>query len=38
MADGEMADLAAERGIDTETAYEQSTALVPLRRPRRPTR
>jgi NAD(P)-dependent dehydrogenase (short-subunit alcohol dehydrogenase family) len=33
MADGEMADLAAERGIDTETAYEQSTALVPLRRP-----
>lgn len=33
MADGEMAELAAERGIDTETAYEQSTALVPLRRP-----
>jgi meso-butanediol dehydrogenase/(S,S)-butanediol dehydrogenase/diacetyl reductase len=33
MADGEMAELAAERGIDMETAYEQSTALVPLRRP-----
>lgn len=33
MADGEMAELAAERGVDTETAYEQSTAVVPLRRP-----
>lgn len=33
MADDEMAGLAAERGIDTETAYEQSTAIVPLRRP-----
>lgn len=33
MADGEMAGLAAERGVDTETAYEQSTAIVPLRRP-----
>lgn len=33
MADGEMAELAAERGIDTETAYEQATAIVPLRRP-----
>jgi NAD(P)-dependent dehydrogenase (short-subunit alcohol dehydrogenase family) len=33
MADGEMAGLAAERGIDAETAYEQSTAIVPLRRP-----
>ena len=33
MADREMAELAEERGIDTETAYEQSTAIVPLRRP-----
>ena len=33
MADGEMAGLAAERGIDAETAYAQSTAIVPLRRP-----
>lgn len=33
MADGEMAQLAAERGVDAETAYEQSTAIVPLRRP-----
>jgi NAD(P)-dependent dehydrogenase (short-subunit alcohol dehydrogenase family) len=33
MADREMAELAAERGIDTDTAYEQSTAVVPLRRP-----
>jgi NAD(P)-dependent dehydrogenase (short-subunit alcohol dehydrogenase family) len=33
MADGEMAELAAERGVDVETAYEQSTAIVPLRRP-----
>lgn len=33
MADGEMAELAAERDIDVETAYQQATAMVPLRRP-----
>jgi NAD(P)-dependent dehydrogenase (short-subunit alcohol dehydrogenase family) len=33
MADAEMAELAAERGVDVETAYEQSTSIVPLRRP-----
>ena len=32
MADGEMAELASERGIDVETAYQQATAMVPLRR------
>ena len=32
MADGEMAEFASERGIDVATAYQQATALVPLRR------
>jgi NAD(P)-dependent dehydrogenase (short-subunit alcohol dehydrogenase family) len=33
MADEEMAELGAERGLDTEQAYQLAAALVPLARP-----
>lgn len=33
MADAEMADYAAETGLDVDAAYRRATAFAPIRRP-----